>query len=264
MPDVGAVFYEAFFKKPEDIIHPHPYTDAPWSGAENYDEANPPASIDEVLDIIRSRVKKKSCDAHDIQSGFREKFRLQTRVLLFLEQVSSMMANSSPVATVFIDFKSAFDQLWFEGCLGKLRRMGISKAYLNWIKSWLENRRAFIEIQGRKSRWFFIQRGGPQGSIITPTIFITYHADMGDFLNYCSSFLFADDLAAVLAGRIGVRYTEQCMDLGRRLKLLCDQLEFYAILSVQPVNFLKTEALWSARAIGSPKFSITLGGNCIN
>ncbi|CAF1341628.1 unnamed protein product [Didymodactylos carnosus] len=329
MADVGAVFYEAFFKKPEDIIRPHPYTDAPWSDAENYDEAIPPASIDEVLDIIRSRVKKKSCDAHgissfmfnylpllywslllkifnfsfkeailpsawsdvrmlllakkesicipsqtrpislldvflkvdeklfltrfrniltrrgllpDIQSGFREKFRLQTRVLLFLEQVSSMMANSSPVATVFIDFKSAFDQLWFEGCLGKLRRMGIPKAYLNWIKSWLENRRAFIEIQGRKSRWFFIRRGGPQGSIITPTIFITYHSDMGDFLNYCSSFLFADDLAAVLAGRIGVRYTEQCIDLERRLKLLCDQLEFYAILSVQPKYVGKNEA----------------------
>ncbi len=44
---------------------------------------------------------------------FREKFRLQiqTRVLLFLEQVSSIMSNSSPVPAMFIDFKSAFNEI---------------------------------------------------------------------------------------------------------------------------------------------------------
>jgi hypothetical protein len=45
------------------------------------------------------------------------------------------MANSSPVSTIFVDFKAAFDQLWFEGCLGKLKRMGLPKAYLFWIDS---------------------------------------------------------------------------------------------------------------------------------
>jgi hypothetical protein len=38
------------------------------------------------------------------------------------------MSNSSPMATVFVDFKSAFDQLWFEGYLGKLIRIGIPEA----------------------------------------------------------------------------------------------------------------------------------------
>ena len=56
----------------------------------------------------------------DNQSGFRANHRLQTRVLLLIEQISSYMSNSVPVATVFVDFKSTFDQLWFDGCLGKL------------------------------------------------------------------------------------------------------------------------------------------------
>jgi hypothetical protein len=98
----------------------------------------------------------------DTQSGFRPGFRLQTRVLLFIEQISSYMANSSPVATIFVDFKSAFDQLWFEGCIGKLRRMGIPKSYLKWIESWLIGRRAYIELEGKRSRFFSINRGGPQ------------------------------------------------------------------------------------------------------
>lgn len=110
----------------------------------------------------------------DNQSGFRAEHRLQIRVLLLIEQISSFMSNSSPVGTVFVDFKSAFDQLWFDGCLGKLGRMGIPRTYIKWIQAWLLGRRAVIEIEGKRSRWFSIFRGGPQGSCLTPTIFITY------------------------------------------------------------------------------------------
>jgi len=188
----------------------------------------------------------------DSQSGFRPGHRLQTRVLLLVEQISSYMANSSPVTTVFVDFKSAFDQIWFEGCLGKLLRMGIPVAYVNWIRSWLMDRRCTIEIQGKRSRWFQIKRGGPQGSCFTPTLFITYHADMGDFLPVALSFFFADDLAAVMAGQIGIRYTDQCIDLERRLSIFFEHLEYYATLAVQPINYSKTQAMWSARAVGYP------------
>jgi hypothetical protein len=66
------------------------------------------------------------------------------------------MANSSPFATIFVDFKAAFDRLWFEGCLGKLKQMGLPGDYLRWIHSWLTERRAYIEIGDKKSRWFNI------------------------------------------------------------------------------------------------------------
>ena len=188
----------------------------------------------------------------DNQSGFRQGYRLQTRVLLLVEQISSYMANSAPVATVFVDFKSAFDQLWFEGCLGKLGRLGISQAYVNWIRAWLTGRRAVIEVQGKRSRWFTIERGGPQGSCFTPTLFITYHSDMADFIPNAMAFLFADDLAAVIAGQMGIKFSEQCIDLERRLQIVLNQLEAYSILTVQPINFPKTEAMFSARAVGYP------------
>ena len=117
------------------------------------------------------------------QSGFREKFRLQTRLLLFLEGMYSYLSNSSPVSTLFVDLKSAFDMRWHEGCIGKFRRMGIPVAFTNWIGAWLENRRGFIEINSKRSRWFRINKGGPQGSSFTPNVFIIYHADMSNFLS---------------------------------------------------------------------------------
>ncbi|CAM2714927.1 unnamed protein product [Rotaria socialis] len=343
MANAAANYYEDFFKMHDNIIRPHPYTDAPCSIEENDNDTIPEVETLELIDIVRQRSKKRSCDAHgisnfmfqflpssywsllkklynwsfstaitpsawndvrmlllakkdpictpsltrpislldvflkinekafltrfqniinnkgllpDTQSGFRENFRLQTRVLLFLEQVMSMMANSTPVATIFVDFKTAFDQLWFDGCIGKLKRMGIPTPFLKWIENWLLNRRAYVEIKGQKSRWFSIYRGGPQGSILTPTVFITYHSDMTNYLNMASSFMFADDLAAVVSGRIGEKYNIQCLDLERKLKSVIDALEFYSILSVQPINYEKTVGLWSARAIGTPKFDL--------
>ncbi|CAF4694822.1 unnamed protein product, partial [Rotaria magnacalcarata] len=198
------------------------------------------------------------------QSGFREKFRLQTRLLLFLEDIYSYLSNSSPTATIFVDFKCAFDMLWHDGCIGKFRQMGIPMSFIKWIKAWLENRRGYIEINNFKSRWFCIGRGGPQGSPLTPTIFITYHADMSNFLSWSSSHLFADDLAAIVSSQIGVKFNTQCLDLEKRLKFFFEQLEYYCLLTFQLINYNKTEALWSARAPRSAPFDIETGGNKIN
>lgn len=199
----------------------------------------------------------------DSQSGFRPGFRLQTRVLLFIDHLSSLMANSSPVSTVFVDYKSAFDNLWIAGCLGKLRSMGIPSSYVNWIKSWIENRTAFIEIEGVRSRWFRIGRGGPQGSCFSPTLFLTYHADMENFIGECTPFFSADDLAAVLAGRIGVKFTDQCIDLERRLRKFLDNLEFYSLLTLQPINYKKTEAMWSSRSPRHPVIDLRCGSESV-
>ncbi|CAF3804835.1 unnamed protein product [Rotaria sp. Silwood1] len=175
----------------------------------------------------------------DNQSGFRENFRLQTRLLLFLEDLRSLKSNSSPICTIFVDFRTAFDQLWFAGCIGTLRRLGISPAYLNWIYAWLLDR-----------------RGCPQGSVLSPTLFITYNCDLGSSLAGCISHLFADDLAGIVADQLGIKYTYQCLDLEKRLKVFIDHLEYYSCLTDQPINTNKTQALFTTRAIGHPKFDI--------
>ncbi|CAF4439069.1 unnamed protein product [Rotaria sp. Silwood2] len=155
----------------------------------------------------------------DSQSGFRERFRLQTRLLLFLEDIYSLMSNSAPVCTIFVDFQAAFDQLWFLGCVGKLQN---------------------LEINGSKSRWFSIEKGGPQGSVFTPTLFITYNYDMGSSLSGCISHFFADDLAGIMAGQLGINYSSQCLDLEKRVKVFLDQLEYYSCLTDQRINLNKT------------------------
>ncbi|CAF1382134.1 unnamed protein product, partial [Didymodactylos carnosus] len=169
-------------------------------------DTRPISLLDVFLKILErlflERFQKILCNRgilHDSQSGFRSNFRLQSRVLLLIDQISSLMSSSAPVATVFVDFKQAFDQLWWDGCIGKLLRLGIPKAYVLWIGTWLRDRKGFIEIRGNRSSYFSILKGGPQGSCFTPTLFITYHSDMWTFLEISLPNFFADDLACVLS-----------------------------------------------------------------
>jgi hypothetical protein len=66
---------------------------------------------------------------------------------------------------------------------------------------------------------------------------------MGDFLGYCLSHFFADDLAAILAGSISMKYTAQSLDLENKLQLFFENLEFYSTLTAQPINCSKTQGL---------------------
>lgn len=128
----------------------------------------------------------------------------------------------------------------------------------------MSNRRSFIEIHNCRSRWFHVEKGGPQGSVLTPSVFITYHCDMSSFLSNATSHFFADDVAAILSGQLGLRYTDQCLDLEKRLKSFLDQLEFYSVLADQPINYSKTEAMFSARAIKYPQINLVFPGNNSN
>ena len=119
-------------------------------------------------------------------------------------------------------FKNAFDQLWFFGCISKLKRLGIPSSYCKWIESWLVNRKCFIKINSKRSKWFSIEKGGPQGSALTPIIFIIFHSDIGISLN----------------------------------NNIIDYLEYYSVLTNQPVNLEKSVVMFSARAIGYPNFDI--------
>ncbi|CAF4950058.1 unnamed protein product [Rotaria socialis] len=134
--------------------------------------------------------------------------------------------------------------------------MGIPRKYLIWIENWLMNRRAFIEIKGERSKWFRIRKGGPQGSMFTPLLFITYHSDLTETLNCCLSHHFADDLAAIMAGGIGLKYSLQCLELEKKLSSFFKDLEYYCTLTAQPINYNKTQALFSARAIGYPDIAL--------
>ena len=63
--------------------------------------------------------------------------------------------------------------IWIKGLIYKLHHLGINGHMLSWLKSFLTGRTAQVLLSGSRSELFSCLNGSPQGSAISPLLFIT-------------------------------------------------------------------------------------------
>ena len=83
---------------------------------------------------------------------------------------------------VFLDISKAFDKVWQEGLLQKLKENGISGKLLNTGKDFLYQQKQTIVLNGQYSSWATIEAWVPQGSILGQLLFLIYINDLSDDL----------------------------------------------------------------------------------
>ena len=102
------------------------------------------------------------------QSGFKPGDST-TNQLLYLTHIihSSFDLNMSrEVRHVFLDMSKAFDKVWHEGLLFKLKQNGISGQILNLLTSYLDKRKQRVLLNGCESHWAIVESGVLQGSVL--------------------------------------------------------------------------------------------------
>ena len=92
----------------------------------------------------------------------------------------------------FLDISKAFDKIWHEVLLNKLKSLGISGNLLNLFRSFLNDRQQRVVLYGQLSNWTPILAVVLQGSILGPLLFLIYVNDLPDNLNSLIK-LFADE-----------------------------------------------------------------------
>ena len=92
---------------------------------------------------------------------------------------------------MFLDISKAFDKIWHDSLVFKLKTYGITGPLLVLIESYLSSRQQRVILNGKSSDWSFIIAGVPQGSISGP-LFLIYINDLVDDLGSHAK-LFADD-----------------------------------------------------------------------
>ena len=96
------------------------------------------------------------------------------------------------VRWIFLDILKAFDKVWHEGLLFKLKSVGISGELYSLLENYLSGRFQRVILNGQHSSWKPILAGVPQGSILGPLLFLIYINDLPNELKSIVKLL-ADD-----------------------------------------------------------------------
>ena len=179
------------------------------SGAKNCFNNYRPVSLlpqfSKILEKLFDNRLQKFFDKHDIicksQYGFRPNFSTSHALMELIEEITMAKDNNLKTIGVFIDLKKAFDTLNHNILLNKLEFYGIRGIANSWLKSYLSNRKQFVQLGEHRSQMRTILNGVPQGSILGPKLFIAYINDIQNVSNILKFILFADDTNAFSSSR---------------------------------------------------------------
>jgi hypothetical protein len=127
------------------------------------------------------------------QSGFRPGMSTVTQLLEVYDSFCQALDNSQEVRAVFLDISKAFDKIWHEGLLYKLKCCGINGSLHDWFVDYLSRRKQRVVICGQNSEWGDLSSGVPQGSVLGPLLFLVYINDLTSVVSHSNIRLFADD-----------------------------------------------------------------------
>lgn len=147
-----------------------------------------------LLDIINDHLEKNSI-LKDFQFGFRKNLSTSHALVTLSNKIATGLNNRSATLAVSLDFEKAFDTVWHEGLIEKMRdtfKFNISLVRI--VQNYLLNRSFSVCIQGESSTTKPIKAGVPQGSVLGPALYNIYLADIPLPANESLVITYADDI----------------------------------------------------------------------
>ena len=132
------------------------------------------------------------------QAGFRKKRSTVDQLFKLSQSVSTALKKHKKAVGVFLDVEKAFDAVWLEGLKYKLGRpeIGIPTKMIRLLSSFLTNRHLRVHQNSAISNKIELKAGTPQGSALSPLLFIFYVNDTPKPPPGVLISKFADDMAA--------------------------------------------------------------------
>ena len=160
------------------------------------------------------------------QSAYRKNRCTLDHLIRLHDHILRNINNKQATIAIFFDFSKAFDMLWKEGLMHKIEEIGIRGKLANWIRDFLTDRSFRVEINGCLSQKYGLENGTPQGSVISPILFLLMINDFPSTVTSTETSLFADDSAIWRSGRNMENIQKQLQLDIDKIKKWCDTWGF--------------------------------------
>ena len=202
------------------------------------------------------------------QSAFQAGRDTTEQLVLLTQRVGQALNAGLSTTLVALDARKAFDCVWHAGLLRSLRERQFSAPTRRWVASFLQHRSASVLEDGHLSRRFVVAAGVPQGSPLSPLLYILYTAEMPLPCGpHAGASLYADDVAFWASGPSPAAALQRirpalhrAVRWGRRWRIAFNpdktQLGFFSRRTAWPLDSLAPQHLLGVRQEWAPSVDL--------
>ena len=115
---------------------------------------------------------------HDWNCAFQPNKSTEDILICLSENILKSMELNSATEISFKDLQSAYDSVWHDGLIYKLKEFyNVDGNFLAWVRSYLGSRFNRVILNGHKTKWVQHDLGLPQGGPMSPILWTLYVND---------------------------------------------------------------------------------------